>query len=141
MKLTKDMFNRFGDLRAAEQFDLRSGQMCVVPHKVTHNSGWYNAAGERLGWGDLSATDLLGIREALEPGQSFIITPEFAANSPDIKDKLAPGPSYVLGHMSYLITKDGLFAISDHRENAGSTVRDGVTIVILMRSEAIKKIQ
>lgn len=41
--------------RASNLFGLRCGQM---GDGVTHNSGWYNMAGEKLGLGDLDFNDM-----------------------------------------------------------------------------------
>src|SRR6185369_424422 len=82
------------------------------------NAGWYNKAGEKLGWGDLSTDDFFRIRRELEDGEMFIILSErdsfwnFATQpgllghnvvtKPDVE---APGVDYVAAKARYIIIK------------------------------------
>jgi hypothetical protein len=81
-----------------------------------HNGGWYNLQGEKLGWGDLSLSDVVTLRDGLAPGEGFIILPESASfwkfvthigpigslsvTTPDIA---APGVDYMVEHAMYAI--------------------------------------
>ena len=57
-------------------FGLYCGQMRGGDAKMTHNSGWYNKSGEKLGFGDLSVKDFKKISKELEKDELFIILGE-----------------------------------------------------------------
>jgi hypothetical protein len=90
-------------------FGLRCGQMRA--DDIIHNGGWYNRQGEKLGWGDLSETDLYRIAAELEPGELFIVLPEGASywdfgvvGKPKANgDMQAPGVDYVANNASWVI--------------------------------------
>lgn len=101
---------------------LVQGQMRSRPDKLTHNSGWYNRAGEKVGWGDLSFTDINRIISDLEEDEVFIILAEsdsfweFVTHNPgptgdfattDAKEQ-CPGLEYLVERAIYFVTKDGL---------------------------------
>jgi hypothetical protein len=153
MKLTKGIFGREFGPKVKTEFNLHSGQMRAGQGKMTHNSGWYNAAGEKLGWGDLSAEDFGRIRALLEPGQAFIVLPEhesfwsfvtehkghLGSHCPTSADAEAPGLEYIQEHMSYLVTQDAVFVITESR--TGLFERDGTVFVQMPRSEACKQLK
>lgn len=87
----------------------RDGQMRGSP-KLTHNSGWYNAAGQKIGWGDLDEKDadilaekmpLQSVLFVLGEGDSFW---KFVTHNPGTigdmcqtsADEPHPGIDYVL---------------------------------------------
>jgi hypothetical protein len=111
--LTKGMYgNEFSGRRG--RFNIRCGQVRADDYQ--HNVGWYNAAGEKLGWGDLSREDLKNIAAGLEPGESFILLRESASywdfrfpgvfNDTSGLDPEAPGADYVNAHAHIIITKN-----------------------------------
>lgn len=59
------------------RFDLRCGQL--RHNERSHNGGWYNSKGEKLGWGDLDDRDLKAIADDLEPGEVFVVLSESAS--------------------------------------------------------------
>ena len=67
------------DKQWAANIGLRLGQMRGRPDKLTHNSGWYNRAGEKIGWGDLGKRDMAAILATLPAGEAFIILSEQAS--------------------------------------------------------------
>ena len=78
MRLTKGMFgHEFAPAQGA-LFGFRAGQM--RSNDYVHNGGWYNKAGEKLGWGDLSEEDMVRLMQELEDGEFFIILPESASH-------------------------------------------------------------
>lgn len=74
--LTQGMYGHEFSPTHDARFGLICGQMRGGIDSMTHNSGWYNANGEKLGWGDLSLRDFNRIAEELEPGEVFIILSE-----------------------------------------------------------------
>lgn len=116
MRLTKGMYGSEFNLKS-DLFGLACGQM-RCGGKLTHNSGWYNKSGEKLGWGDLSVADFARIRDGLEEGELFIILCEgdsfwnFVKHNPGIIGSMcktaptadAPGVEYVAEHAAYIIS-------------------------------------
>jgi len=130
MKLTQGMFGREIGPKPITDFNLGSGQLRGGSSKVTHNSGWYNTSGEKIGWGDLSSNDFRRIVAELESDQVFIVMGEqdsfwnfvtkvgvVGATATVQPTAECPGTEYVLQHMSYFVTKEGVCSIS-HSSNA-----------------------
>ena len=113
MQLTKGVYGGEFDSLIGP-FDLMCGQM--RGRGMTHNSGWYNRLGEKLGFGDLSVEDFDRIAAGLEEGELFIILSESdsfwnfvtkpghfgyqAKTQPTVE---APGVEYVAAHAMYVI--------------------------------------
>ena len=107
---------------------LHSGQMRNSPTRA-HNGGWYNAAGEKLGWGDLTLEDLERVAGLLEPNDVFVVLPEsasfwgFVTHNPGTTGaacttdptELSPGVDYVVEH-AYLMAVDGVVHDVDRPE-------------------------
>jgi hypothetical protein len=105
---------------------LREGQMRAGEDKITHNSGWYNLAGEKIGWGDLGKRDMAAILATLPASEAFIVLSEqnsfwkFVTHIGAIGslcrttgDAEKPGLEYVLEH-AMLCVKDGrIIYVSD----------------------------
>ena len=69
-----------------------------------HNGGWYNAAGEKLGWGDLAGRDIERIASELVEGEAFYILSEYDSHwECPAEDKTLPGPEYVKGKAKFII--------------------------------------
>ena len=65
---------------------------------IFHNAGWYNARGEKLGYGDLNADDLLAIAQEID--EMFVVLPERASYWDFVMNKVQgdeydPGIAYV----------------------------------------------
>jgi hypothetical protein len=94
-------------------FGLRSGQMCRKG-KLTHNSGWYNKAGEKLGWGDLSTHDVARIAVGLEAGELFVILSESDSYWNPRKNGIsesAPGVAYIAMHAMFIIASGYVYSV------------------------------
>jgi hypothetical protein len=112
-------FDRTGNL-----FGLLCGQMSGSATKITHNSGWYNKRGEKLGWGDLSAEDFQRISMGIAADELFIILGEQDSHG-NFQNKrvttgilfkkeiteAAPGVEYVAAHAIYVIAKGQLYSL------------------------------
>jgi len=104
-------------------FGLLCGQLRSI-EKITHNSGWYNRKGEKLGWGDLSAQDFRRISDEIDPNEVFFVLSEQASSwdfmterkvvdpltGNEVKED-APGINYVAKHAMYIITKNRLVKV------------------------------
>lgn len=69
MRLEKGMY-----CGGSRLFGLQEGAMKTAD--FVHNGGWFNTKGEKLGWGDLSITDIQRIAECLQEGELFLILSE-----------------------------------------------------------------
>jgi hypothetical protein len=124
MQLTQGMYG--SEFRnTGSMFGIRCGQM--RGQDIVHNGGWYNAAGEKLGWGDMSADDFLRISSELPEGELFVVLPESAsfwkfvdrkrmgmigsmhATSPDIE---APGVDFIVEHAMWIIARSRIYGVS-----------------------------
>ena len=126
MQLVKGMFGTEFGPSANTPFDLRTGQMRSTG-KLTHNSGWYSGSGDKLGWGDLSASDFHRIQAQLVEGECFVVLSEqdsfwnFVTNigrlgslcttEPTVE---APGRAYLAAHAQYIITKDKFLYVDEY---------------------------
>ncbi len=139
-QLTKGMygdeFNPTGDL-----FGLYCRQMRGGKTKLTHNSGWYNKSGEKLGWGDLSTKDFRKISRELKNGELFIIlsesdsywnfiTPQHGplnkmAKKKGLKMMAAPGVDYVTEHAMYIIARNQLYCVDRYGDSKKKTEKRG----------------
>ena len=122
-QLVKGMYS-FVAQRSSDLFGLVYGQTRRGPTKMTHNSGWYNKAGEKLGYGDLSAEDFQRIQDGLEETELFIILSESDAHWNFVSKRMikgffpkketfedAPGIEYVAARALYIIGKGQLYRV------------------------------
>lgn len=122
MDLIKGMFGTEFNPSRINFAGLCCGQMRGGSTKIGHNSGWYNKAGEKLGFGDLNAEDVRKIQDNLEPGQFFVVLSEHdsfwnfvRAYGPigamcvrDEKEE-APGQEYIAERFMYAVSKDMIY--------------------------------
>lgn len=146
MALTKGMY---GD-RKPGRFGLRDAQMRPSGVKCAHNAGWYNGAGEKLGWGDLSSADLRAVAAGLEEDELFITLPEVPSHAAFRFPKLfrwvgrkgpedAPGRTYVRRHAVYAVTRGHVHLVDHHGDRQEKAyVRDGVRIERMTEPELKK---
>lgn len=122
MALTKGMFSR--RRRPSARFGLRNAQLRPGKATAVRNASWYNAAGEKLGWGDLSFDDLHRIAAGLRGREVLIVLDQSYGHFAFLFPKQfrhagrkgpaeAPGSAYVRRHARYEIAKDGVWRV-DH---------------------------
>lgn len=142
---------------------IRTGQLYHPPgsrlvvqlraRDFVHNGGWYNAAGEKLGFGDLTVLDMLQIALEIDEGEMFIILPErasfwnfvsrpgvigsMAQTMPDVD---APGVEYVAEHAMFAIVSDQIFVIdhSGKHEEGEEFEHPNLGAVTYLRREQLK---
>ncbi len=109
-KLTRGMFGMGGvDPRPARAlFGFSSGNYARID--FIHNGGWYNKAGEWLGWGDLSPSDLERIAAVIEDDELFVIVHE--SDRPRGKGQPDMTPAELAKKAVYVVTK-GRFHLVD----------------------------
>lgn len=87
---------------------------------MVHNGGWYNGLGEKIGWGDLSVSDIKNIQSKLQPGELFVVLPEsasywdFVRHLPEGKMSLdakaaKPGVKYIVECAHWVITPTTIY--------------------------------
>lgn len=133
--------------QASNLFGLACGQMCSRHNKLTHNSGWYNKRGEKLGWGDLSANDFQRIAAEIADNELFIVLSEqasfwnfFNKGRPSEKapTEAAPGIEYVAAHAMFLIAKGQLCSVNNFRETQEEE-RAGLRFKVISNRELAKR--
>ena len=144
MKLTKGMFNH--ESVNKRLMGLTCGQM-RSKEDVAHNGGWYNKAGEKLGWGDLAHADIPKIQKELEEGELFIVLGEhesfwdFVDFNPGIIGAMchtkptaeAPGPDYVAEKCRWIFTRTAGYWINEY-----SSAKEYLGFKSISREEAKK---
>lgn len=103
-KLTKGMYGMGTEFRSMSNlFGLRCGQKRRGMGLMIQSSVWYNKAGEKLGFGDLSVKDFQRISKELEDGEIFIVID--GRNS--LKGSL--GIDYMAEYAQYIITRNQMY--------------------------------
>lgn len=132
MQLTRVLFE--AATPAAQALGLHSGQ--ERDQTSVRRSGWYNLAGEMLGWGDLNEEDVIRIMCETQGDNVFLVlrsTETFwrfddsrftDATQAEIAN---PGADYVINNAWLAITSEGLFFVDSiddpawaHMGNFGS---------------------
>lgn len=99
---------------------LNEGQMRASP-KLTHNSGWYNAAGHKIGWGDLDEADLAVLAERMPVNSVIFILGEqdsfwnFVTRLGMIGDTCQTSPDEKRPGIDYMLEKATMVLIGGKR--------------------------
>lgn len=150
MKLTRGMFGE-GSKNKCTEFGIWWGQMIGEPGKITHNAGWYNKAGEKLGWGDLSTENFKRISKELDEGELFVTLPESASFWKFVEKfgatgslcqvnntEYAPGKEYIAENANFLIGKDILYFVDCYERGLTITKMYGLTFQVVKPEDVIK---
>jgi len=132
--------------QTGDLFGIRCGQLRSI-EKITHNSGWYNIKGEKLGWGDLSAQDFRRISAEIDPNEVFFVLSEHASHGAfmtekEVLDPLtgkevkedAPGINYVAEHAMYIITQNRLVKV-DRWSKKEALVQYGLSFFVVNKQD------
>ena len=146
MQLTKGLFDNEFELTSGP-FGLHNGQMRGGSDKITHNSGWYNKLGEKLGFGDLSGRDFRRIAKNIDEGEVFIVFGEqdsfwhFVTDigiigsackpKPEVS---APGIDYVIEHARYVVVRNHLFRVRQLGDTMDNQVISGAEFETIDRA-------
>lgn len=146
-QLVKGMYgNQFEN--KSTLFGLRYGQLRGGTGKFTHNSGWYNKSGEKLGWGDLSFSDIRRIFRKIPNGELFIILGEHDSfwkfviyNSGSVGSLCvtdprmeAPGVEYIAEKCRYIIAKGTFYYVDECVPQSRKAMLTGLTVKVLTRA-------
>lgn len=132
-RLTKGLYGTQFRRSSTTLFGLACGQM--RGGELVHNGGWYNAKGEKIGWGDLDNRDFQRLQRELEDGELFIVLGEsdsfwnFVKHNPattgaDCKtseEEAAPGPEYVADKCRHIFTKRHAYYVDRYGSYAGKS--------------------
>lgn len=101
-----------------EAHGCKSSQMRGTPHRV-HNGGWYNAAGQKIGWGDLDDDDLRRLADEMPTNSVLFILAErdsfwnFVTYNPGIVgDMCETSPVEKLPGIDYVLEKAMIVIVS-----------------------------
>ena len=73
--LTEDTFSLM-KTHEPNPWGIVSAQKRDPKERVVANAGWYNGRGEYVGFGDLSASDLVKLAQVLQVGEVFVVLSE-----------------------------------------------------------------
>ena len=133
-QLTKGMYG--GEFHPTSKlFGLICGQVSGSYTKITHNSGWYNKHGEKIGWGDLASENFERIARELDDSELFVALGEADSHwnfvdwdksikrvfLPNLTEE-SPGITYVAKHALYVILRNQLYFV-DHYGRPGEETR------------------
>lgn len=115
----------------AGPFGLRYEQMRDT-QVVVRNAGWFNKRGERLGFGDLSRGDLVGISEGLNQNELFVVLNDddsyrsFTRGEVPWDKFQIPGIEYIVDHFEVMVQKGLVLIPEGHQinENEGLNIRN-----------------
>lgn len=116
MQLTRVLFE--SATPAALAMGLHSGQERC--QSIVNRTGWYNLAGEMLGWGDLNEEDVIRIMcqsvdddvfLVLRSTESFWRFDDHRFTDATQADIAKPGTDYVVNNAWLAITSEGLFFV------------------------------
>lgn len=122
-RLRKGMYRGGKDLLNS-LFSLFNGQSRPIAQVI--NAGWYNVAGEKLGFGDLDSGDLVRIAKGLENGELFLVLApadafwHFIRKEGDCLRGIidpreeSPGQEYVAGKCVFILAQDFIYKLEDH---------------------------
>lgn len=147
-QLTKGMFGTESE-PTSDAFGLQCGQTRAFVDRLARNNGWYNRAGEKLGWGDLSTSDLQRLTAELNEGEFFLTLREgdsfknFVVASPgpthrssDTRpESEAPGIDYVLEHVHFIVAHNALYWVDRFGTGIDDFDRKGLTFKLLSPQE------
>ena len=110
--LTKSVYGTETDSKKTP-FGLLNAQIRL--NSVLNNAGWFNLAGEKVGYGDLSMADLAVISSKISSKECFFALSEFDTvwNIPKDLKANEPGKDFVLKHCVWACAKQAIFRMKD----------------------------
>lgn len=112
-------------------FGIAYGQI-RARNKVANQHGWFNKKGEEIGWGDLSAEDVVRISCEIEEDEFFITFNSEGSHSTTVVEDL----EYVINHAYFVIGRGQLYCRNPSRE--GKCIIEGVEFKTIGRDELRK---
>lgn len=123
-------------------FGLQIGQM--RGRRIVKNAGWYNADGQKIGWGDIGADDLRRIAAEIPGEEMFIVLRQedahwrFHQDQPLVHQSTHlteefPGRDYVAKNARYIVTSGACFSVDERRFRDGEEIDrfEGVEFLVI----------
>lgn len=133
----------YGDAyqRTSNLFGLRCGQIRYEGRR-THDAGWYNKAGEKIGWGDLSNHDMTQIASELATDELFIVLGVGDTYMDNVVPENYPSIDYVASCATFIVAPGHCYVINDWEHTPKKTTYLGVMqYEVLTREQAVKLIK
>lgn len=138
-------------------FGLKTGQMRGGKDRLSKNHGWYNKAGEKLGFGDLATRDIARIMCEIPEDELFITLGEqdsfwaFTKRTPGAvigsqmqktPEEAAPGTEYVAEHARHIFALGKAYMVDEFGSQSKNTwMHDGVVFHVIRPSEVASVMQ
>lgn len=133
MKLIPGMFPRaFQTAPTDLTLDLLIGQMRHRQHQLVQNAAWFNAKGERIGFGDLSFLDIRSISRLIDEGEFFVLCGEREAH------KLFLGTIRVAERCEYIIGHNKLVMINSWGDTETTKTQGPLEFELISQEDAYK---
>ena len=139
------------DKNKLKELGIHEGQLkSEYSGKMTHNSGWYDENGAKIGWGDLSVSNFKTIQENLKETEVFYVLSEQDSywsfmkelkgwNGHPIGDMkenyLTPGKEYVRSVARYFINKNGIFIVENEWIKQEPFTKGGIEFKVIKRED------
>jgi hypothetical protein len=132
-KLTKMCFGLQTDPKKTP-FGLLNGQ--IKHNAIITSAGWYNFGGQKLGYGDLSLSDMAKISKNISGKDIFFVLSEGDSfwNIPKGANSSEPGTKYVIENASWVITNSLIVRSRPDIKKAEKISQDGIEYVRIPRS-------
>jgi hypothetical protein len=146
-QLTKGMYGHEMASKEAA-FGLRTGQTRSWGHgKLGHNASWFNAAGQKLGWGDFDVDNVHRIIAEIDPDELFIVLTEHESywdirNWKDEKSRPSldePGTEFIMERAKWIFRHGEAIEVSWRDKvpvNEAKVAWNGLDMTVITREEA-----
>jgi len=108
-------------------FGLSKGQSIGGPDLLLSSTFWFNAAGNPLGYGDISFASLISIRDGLPPDECMVIMTQHEGG---LRADIQAIPPEALATLAmFIITNEEIYYVDKRGDsmNIGTTVIPGIT--------------
>jgi hypothetical protein len=125
VRLTKGCYGNQTDAKATP-FGFLNEQMRT--NGILNNAGWFNGAGEKLGFGDLSISDFDTIAKNHHADDIFLVCSEFDTswNMPNHLDSQAPGLDYIMKNCIWAVYNNRIIKVRNTISKSIDDDMDGI---------------
>lgn len=143
--------------------DLKPGQLRNQPpeihRRIVRDASWYNRAGRRVGWGDLTTDDFRRIQQdlrnprwAIDDDELFVVLGDLESDwhymrahhsNPDrLGDQtvLEPGQDYVAHHGTFMISREGFYILGHLLVPGDFIPYPGLSLEVVDRGQFVRMI-
>ena len=143
--------------------NLRPGQLRNQPpeihRRIVRDASWYNRAGRRIGWGDLTTDDFRLIQEelnnprwAIDDDELFVVLGDLESDwhymrahhsNPDrLGDQtvLEPGTDYIARHGTFAVSRDGFYILGHLLRQGDLIPYPGLSLEVVDRRQFVQMV-